>query len=344
MTRPCNLEKSAWGPQGLLESERPARGTRRTVGGVLLLAANMLLWGCTGAPAELIDKSAGDTQRSNERPSRFDLDGDPLPEAGIARMGSARLRHGDRIFSVIFTNGGKGLASCGSDGCVRFWDAATGRAMGWREGFAVSPDGRTIVTRHAKGRDRRVVLVDAQTHEERCHLTGHQGGIEERLVFSPNGKMVVGQNMRKELYLWDTRNGYLLRRLEKALRYPLQVAFSADAKRLAYAGDWETGEIVVCGTASGEFVRRLKGPTKGVIALALSSDGKKVASASLDRTLRIWDVETTKACQQFAGFLLSDLAFLPNGKSLVSNGQDGVIRFWDPETAKEQRRLLVTVP
>src|SRR5262245_22318205 len=56
--------------------------------------------------------------------------GDPLPKGALARVGTARFRHGDGINALAWVPGGKVLATAGSDGAVRLWDAGSGREVG----------------------------------------------------------------------------------------------------------------------------------------------------------------------------------------------------------------------
>src|SRR5436309_861142 len=55
--------------------------------------------------------------------------GDPLPRGAIARLGTTRFRHLDRIFGVAFAPDGKTVASASPDDTAAIWDAKTGKKL-----------------------------------------------------------------------------------------------------------------------------------------------------------------------------------------------------------------------
>src|SRR5262249_23763364 len=68
------------------------------------------------------------------------------------------------------------------------------------------------------------------------------------------------------------------------------VAFSADVRRLASAGDYAT--VKLWDPTSGKQILSLTGHSKAVQSVAFSRDGTQLASASLDGTVRLWDLAT----------------------------------------------------
>jgi hypothetical protein len=74
----------------------------------------------------------------------------------------------------------------------------------------------------------------------------------------------------------------------------------------------------------------LIGHTADVVGLAFSPDGRRIATASFDRTLKLWDTATGREVFTLrgpTGWLA--LAFSPDGHRIVSGGIDYTARIWD---------------
>ena len=77
----------------------------------------------------------------------------------------------------------------------------------------------------------------------------------------------------------------------------------------------------------------LEGHKKTVNALTFSHDDKQLASASFDRTIRLWNLEkgtcTTIDEENVVGVIA--LVFSQNGDQLASVSYGGTVRLWNPE-------------
>ena len=79
-----------------------------------------------------------------------------------------------------------------------------------------------------------------------------------------------------------------------------------------------------------------------VNSAAFSPDGKYIATASNDKTVRLWSVKTGQEIRQFIGHTASvwSVAFAPNGTTIATASADGTARLWDMQNGKELRRFV----
>ena len=74
-------------------------------------------------------------------------------------------------------------------------------------------------------------------------------------------------------------------------RAVISVAFSPNGNTVVTAS--ESNSIIrLWDVKTGEHIYALSGHTEPVYSVAFSPDGKTIVSGSVDKTLRLWDVET----------------------------------------------------
>src|SRR5262249_14379398 len=114
--------------------------------------------------------------------------------------------HKGKVFTVAFSPDGKKVVSGSEDGCVKFWDTATGKVkltLPTQRSRAVTSlryavGGNTL----ALGRDDGVVEVwDLDSRTRTAGFKGASGRVGS-LVFSPDGKVVVSARQEGTVE-WD---------------------------------------------------------------------------------------------------------------------------------------------
>jgi WD40 repeat protein len=283
--------------------------------------------------------------------------------------------HAGPVTSASFSRNGAAVVTGGHDGTVRLWSAASAQQID-----ELHRSEAVVSTAYCPSADRLLVAeTNGVWIVERGDelMLGAESMDIDAAACSSDGSRVATVSAGG-LRVFDARTGTELPSLPGAdIALLSSVALSADGSRVAAAGHagvtvWTIasrgilaaleipdgftsvalapdGPLVALGTESGtvlvwdsvrDVVRELTGHTNAVTSLDFGLDAKVVASASADRTARIWDVTSRAELAVLRGHerTVRSIDIAVDGRSVVTAGDDERVRLW----AMPIRALLPT--
>ncbi len=142
----------------------------------------------------------------------------------------------------------------------------------------------TITTKGAAG----AAAATAAAAEARAMQQGHQGPVTGVQVDALNATL-VSSGLDGTLRFWDFKTHALLEVVRVGVGIA-QLEQARDSELMAAACD--DFVIRVYDMASRKLVRRLEGHSTHISDLCFSRDGRRLVSASVDATVRVWDLPT----------------------------------------------------
>jgi WD40 repeat protein len=233
---------------------------------------------------------------------RFAIRSDPVT--------SVRGRIMDNPIRVALSSDGRFALS--TAGGMRLWDVATGEPLRDFRGYsfkvdslAFSPDGRFALSNSGKA----LTLWDVPTGKQ-VRSFGHSWW-GAALAFSPDSRFVLSATH-------DDMERTMMDSPAKGA-----VAFSPDGRFALSGSGWA---LTLLETATGKELRAF---------------GSSDPSASVDNTMKLWDVATGQELRSFDGHTdwVTSVAFSPDGRLALSGSRDRTIKLWEVETGKEVRTI-----
>jgi WD40 repeat protein len=276
--------------------------------------------------------------------------------------------HEGYVLDVAFSPDSRNLVTTSEDRSVRIWEVPSGRRVATFHGHtdfvqavAFRPNGREIGTGSVDGSIR---LWDLRT--SRSSAVEHTGWVT-RIRFRSDGLRVLteathfdGTTTPEPTRGWNPITGELDLSLSGINMDNLPARFvastrftsdwisrstkSSDAKLIAQTGgdlggtggpmrskDLSFSSVVVRESQTGKILHTLTGHSADVVAMAFSPDRRRLATASFDRTVKLWDMQTGQEVFTLLGHTAGvvSLAFSPDGNQIVSGGIDCTARVWN---------------
>lgn len=253
--------------------------------------------------------------------------------------------HTAGVHSLSFSPDGNILASASDDRTVRLWDTQNGdqvkslsnSIMGIPLEVVFSPDGSLLAI---AGNTCYVQLCNPESGILRQGLaqpncSGRSSGSFKTwgIAFSPDGsKLATGDGCASStgsLQLWQVRE-YVQPQLLEGYRLSVST--------LAYSPEGSTIAVALTGSPSfwllsvedGSLLHTFEGHTLRINRLAYSPDGSLLASASRDKTIRLWQVSIRDLLEILEGHseAVNSVDFSPDGSLIVSASDDDSLIVW----------------
>ncbi|MFY9685520.1 MAG: c-type cytochrome [Pseudolabrys sp.] len=158
-----------------------------------------------------------------------------------------------------------------------------------------------------------------------AQLRGH-GGPVKALAISPDGTQAISGSFDTSAIRWSlSRNT-----AEQVLRFHdgavNAVAYLKDGRVVTAGAD---AHVAIWSAGQPQPDKVLDGHSGPISSLTVSPDESLIATASWDRSVRIWSLNgATPRVLEGHGQNVNSVAFTPDGKSVVSAGYDATLRIW----------------
>ena len=199
--------------------------------------------------------------------------------------------------------------------------------LGQPEVVRFSRNGELLIVGGGIGGDSGKVLMWDVTKGEAIGMIGDELDAVLACDISPDHSLVALGGPKKKVKVYSTSDGELLYEITKHTQWITAIEFSPDGKNIA-SGD-RNGGLIVSDAVTGTENFDLTGHKGHLTSLSFRVDGKILASASMDKSVRTWEMKKGKQIKTWEadGSGATEVCFLPSGK-LLTAGRAKEVKLW----------------